>query len=62
MLLAQVSPSPARSREPAPLRQYGFQLARVGDSGLLAHLVGADEQRIVEDGGVAGAMLVLSAT
>lgn len=31
--------------------------AYVVDSGLLAHLVGADEDRIVEDGGVAGAML-----
>jgi hypothetical protein len=31
--------------------------AYVVDSGLLAHLVGADEHRIVEDGGVAGAML-----
>ena len=29
----------------------------VADSGLLAYLVGADEERIVEDGGVAGAML-----
>jgi predicted AAA+ superfamily ATPase len=31
--------------------------AYVVDSGLLAHLIGADQQRIVEDGGVAGAML-----
>ena len=31
--------------------------AYVVDSGLLAHLVGADESRIVEDGGVAGSML-----
>lgn len=31
--------------------------AYVVDSGLLAHLVGADEGRIAEDGGVAGAML-----
>ncbi len=31
--------------------------AYVVDSGLLAHLIGADESRIAEDGGVAGAML-----
>ncbi len=31
--------------------------AYVVDSGLLAHLVGADEGRIMEDGGVAGALL-----
>lgn len=31
--------------------------AYVVDSGLLAHLVGADESRIIDDGGVAGAML-----
>lgn len=31
--------------------------AYVVDSGLLTHLIGADEHRIVEDGGVAGAML-----
>lgn len=31
--------------------------AYVVDSGLLAHLVGADDRRIVDDGGVAGTML-----
>ena len=38
-------------------RQIKSPKTYVVDSGLLAHLIGADEQRIVADGGVAGTML-----
>jgi predicted AAA+ superfamily ATPase len=38
-------------------RQIKSSKTYIVDSGLLAHLVGADERRIAEDGAVAGAML-----
>ncbi len=38
-------------------RQIKSSKTYVVDSGLLAHLIGADERRITEDGAVAGAML-----
>ena len=38
-------------------RQIKSSKAYVVDSGMLAHLIGADERRIVEDGAVAGTML-----
>jgi predicted AAA+ superfamily ATPase len=38
-------------------RQIKSSKTYVVDSGLLAHLIGADERRIVEDGAVAGTML-----
>ena len=50
------------TRIPAWHRNLGAKLVKspkayVVDSGLLANLVGADEERIVRDGGVAGSML-----
>jgi predicted AAA+ superfamily ATPase len=38
-------------------RQIKSSKTYVVDSGMLAHLIGANEQRIVEDGAVAGTML-----
>jgi predicted AAA+ superfamily ATPase len=38
-------------------RQIKSSKTYIVDSGLLAHLIGADERRIAEDGAVAGAML-----
>lgn len=38
-------------------RQIKSSKTYVVDSGMLAHLIGADEQRIVEDGAIAGTML-----
>lgn len=38
-------------------RQIKSSKTYVVDSGMLAHLIGADEQRIIEDGAIAGTML-----
>lgn len=38
-------------------RQIKSSKTYVVDSGMLAHLIGTDEQRVVEDGAIAGAML-----
>lgn len=35
----------------------GWRRTYIVDSGLLAHLIGADEKRIVDDGAIAGTML-----
>lgn len=38
-------------------RQIKSSKTYIADSGLLAHLIGADEKRIVDDGAIAGTML-----